>query len=557
MTLAAHEIEYKLDATDAADDINTWTSIDDDTNGLTNTPAAALTERFNSSLAGLDAGSYKFRMRAKQSEAAGSGRDLTSGWMYFNSGRSIDVPLLMVLPANAGDPVTNVPLMPTLETEDIDAKMVKDQGVRLTWSPSLGGDGDRGLSDHDDDPQTPDQNDDGQQPSDYLIHIAKAPAADAPQVLQWMSGQQFTVVINSWEHEGLDANITWYYRLFPINGNVYGVPGFEDEDVAVANVAAPDQVIDLTATGISTTQIRLSWGAPTGAGKYDVYMAHVSDETDTLGLPVTTGTGAWSAIASDITETTYTHEKLLPGDQRWYRVVAEAEGQSVPGADGAETIGQTQAAGEPGVPIGLVAEVAKDSSFTAASDRGVLLLWNQPNEAGKDPHTSYTVQRMINDGEWETLSDDTESVYTHYSDEQEPADADEQRAYRVAALSGSGAGDWSNVAYIPAKTAEPVGEDVGPATGVTTGPFNVGGVIQVNWDPAPNATGYIIYAVNVDELDDANGQIVVRAENDGAADTYNLDGLNVGDTYDIYVVATAKDMVAWPASADVQQVTAN
>ena len=92
---------------------------------------------------------------------------------------------------------------------------------------------------------------------------------------------------------------------------------------------------------------------------------------------------------------------------------------------------------------------------------------------------------------------------------------------------------------------------------MTTGPFNEGGVIQVNWDAAPNATGYIIYAVNVDELYVADGQIVVAAVNNGATDTYNLDALNVGDTYDIYVIATAKGMVAWPASTDVQQVTAN
>ena len=104
------------------------------------------------------------------------------------------------------------------------------------------------------------------------------------------------------------------------------------------------------------------------------------------------------------------------------------------------------------------------------------------------------------------------------------------------------------------RAAEP--EEVGPATGVTTGPFNAGGVIQVNWDAAPNATGYIIYAVNVDELDDPNGQIVVAPVNDAAAETFNLGGLNSGDTYDIYVVATAKEMVAWPTSTDVPQVAA-
>ena len=74
-------------------------------------------------------------------------------------------------------------------------------------------------------------------------------------------------------------------------------------------------------------------------------------------------------------------------------------------------------------------------------------------------------------------------------------------------------------------------------------------MIQVNWDAAPNATGYIIYAVNVDELDDADGQVVVAPVNDAAAETYTLEGLNSGDTYDIYVVATGKEMAVWPAAA--------
>ena len=110
------------------------------------------------------------------------------------------------------------------------------------------------------------------------------------------------------------------------------------------------------------------------------------------------------------------------------------------------------------------------------------------------------------------------------------------------------------IVTVTVEAAEP--EEVGPATGVTTGPFNEGGVIQVNWDPAPNATGYIIYAVNVDELNNPDGQIVVAPVNDAAKETYNLGGLKSGDTYDIYVVATAKEMVAWPADADVDQVEA-
>ena len=108
----------------------------------------------------------------------------------------------------------------------------------------------------------------------------------------------------------------------------------------------------------------------------------------------------------------------------------------------------------------------------------------------------------------------------------------------------------------PPEVMEP-GTELGKASNVTTGPFNEGGVVQVNWDSAPNATGYIIYAVNVDELDDPDGQIVVKAVNDAAAMTYNLEGLNVGANYDIYVVATAPAMAEWPEDADVQHVTAN
>ena len=108
----------------------------------------------------------------------------------------------------------------------------------------------------------------------------------------------------------------------------------------------------------------------------------------------------------------------------------------------------------------------------------------------------------------------------------------------------------------PSEVMEP-GTELGKASNVTTGPFNEGGVVQVNWASAPNATGYIIYAVNVDELDDPDGQIVVKAVNDAAAMTYNLEGLNVGANYDIYVVATAPAMAEWPEDADVQHVTAN
>ena len=72
-------------------------------------------------------------------------------------------------------------------------------------------------------------------------------------------------------------------------------------------------------------------------------------------------------------------------------------------------------------------------------------------------------------------------------------------------------------------------------TDVITG-FNRGGALQVSWTKAANASGYIIIAINVN---DVNNDVVAVVLNDGDLDTRNISGLTPGATYDIYVAATA------------------
>ena len=72
-------------------------------------------------------------------------------------------------------------------------------------------------------------------------------------------------------------------------------------------------------------------------------------------------------------------------------------------------------------------------------------------------------------------------------------------------------------------------------TDVITG-FNRGGALQVSWTKAANASGYIIIAINVN---DVNRDVVAVVLNDGDLDTQNISGLTPGATYDIYVAATA------------------
>jgi hypothetical protein len=77
--------------------------------------------------------------------------------------------------------------------------------------------------------------------------------------------------------------------------------------------------------------------------------------------------------------------------------------------------------------------------------------------------------------------------------------------------------------------------ELGTVTDVITG-FNRGGALQVSWTKAANASGYIIIAININ---DVNGDIVTDVTNSGDDENWNIRGLTRGATYDIYVAATA------------------
>ena len=80
----------------------------------------------------------------------------------------------------------------------------------------------------------------------------------------------------------------------------------------------------------------------------------------------------------------------------------------------------------------------------------------------------------------------------------------------------------------------PMMDELGTPTGVVFG-FNEGGALQVSWTKAANAAGYIIIAVNTN---DVNNDVVVAITNDGDDETQNISGLTRGATYQVYVAAT-------------------
>ena len=108
--------------------------------------------------------------------------------------------------------------------------------------------------------------------------------------------------------------------------------------------------------------------------------------------------------------------------------------------------------------------------------------------------------------------------------------------YRVAAMNAEGMGDYSDgMAMATTMMATTMMDELGTAMGVVFG-VNRGGSLHVSWTKAANASGYIIIAINVN---DVNGDVVSAPLNDGDLETWNIGGLTRGATYDIYVAATA------------------
>ena len=308
-----------------------------------------------------------------------------------------------------------------------------------------------------------------------------------------------------------------HYRIFAWNGGVLGpASGTGEAQLITANVAAPGPVRNLRAVANGPTQIDLSWDEPSDLGnapikRYNIHAIMTGTDGTYPAWPAVdagTDTGTSDAAAGttvifhteDGDTTTFSHTKLKAGQTWRYRVLAVNETAADPPVEQVVATGfvyktsTTDQESMPEAPEGLTAEDAKDSSNQAAQDRGVLLQWNAPNPPDGATLAGYQVDRKVGDGDWETLAADTGSLFTDYTDEDEPA-ADELRAYRVRALSDGGVeGVWSDTVYYPHALAMH-----GPA--VLTAPSDVTAtdatadpgeyIIEVTWVNGENAESHI------------------------------------------------------------------
>ena len=188
---------------------------------------------------------------------------------------------------------------------------------------------------------------------------------------------------------------------------------------------APGKPTGLTATASGSTQIDLTWTAPTDTGGSAItgYKIEVSTDGST-----------WTDRVADTGNdgTSYSHTGLAGGDTRHYRVSAiNAAGTSDP-SDAVST--NTDAPTAPGKPTGLTA--------TASGSTQIDLTWTAPASDGGSAITGYKIEVSTDGSTWTDRVADTGNDGTSYS--HTGLAGGDTRHYRVSAINAAGTSEPSD-----------------------------------------------------------------------------------------------------------------
>ena len=320
-------------------------------------------------------------------------------------------------------------------------------------------------------------------------------------------------------------------------------PNFDDDEDMVSVVVESD--LDVRVTGLDTTG-KVMLDEETGEATFSVFKPASAMHGDTVSIGIFVGDEL-----QDEATVAFGEPSMVPGMPM--NVMAEATSDTEitvswesPAADGGSAVTgyvlqrktgmmdfMTIAASSAEVwwntldcPM-MNAEIPDDATPAPPADDTDMTSPYCAMYAGLSAEATTVVDGVFAD-EYDTISG------TSYSDMGLMAET--TYYYRVSAINSAGKGEYSDgMAMATTMMATTMIDELGTVTDVITG-FNRGGALQVSWTKAANASGYIIIAINVN---DVNNDVVAVVLNDGDLDTRNISGLTPGATYDIYVAATA------------------
>ena len=226
---------------------------------------------------------------------------------------------------------------------------------------------------------------------------------------------------------------TRHYRVAAVN--LAGFGAWSNTARATTDATLPTVPRRLRAEAAGTSQITLSWQAPSddGGARITGYRIEVSAD----------GGRSWEDLVANTrtAATLYTHSGLAPASTRHYRVSAI---NRIGVGDASRVAGSTTDATVPDAPTGLVANDVTPTQID--------LFWIAPAYNGGAPITGYRIEVSEDAAVWADLVTNTESAVTAFSH----ADLlpGSTRHYRVSAINRAGTGAAS--ASASAATDDPV-----------------------------------------------------------------------------------------------------
>ena len=319
--------------------------------------------------------------------------------------------------------------------------------------------------------------------------------------------------ITTYTHINLVTGKTYIYRVSAINSNGTGSPSPEvlatptSSSVPPKNIA-PNPPQSITASVYSSTQVNLSWSAPTSNGGPAVTGYKIQYMLDT-------GNFTNLVLNSGTSFTAYSHTGLQVGHTYSYRIFAiNSVGTS--NSSNTATATTVQVTTVPGSPT----LSANPSSATSVS-----LSWIPPSSDGGSAITGYKIEYNNGTSQYSILVANTGNTQTSYL--HKGLTAGKIYTYRVTAINAIGLGNPSNVASAqPKETTTP-----SITTAVAISPTSA----SISWVSPSQTYGQMINGYRIDQI--INGNFIEIDNVAGTLTTFTIPNLTTGKTYTFAVTA--------------------
>ena len=320
---------------------------------------------------------------------------------------------------------------------------------------------------------------------------------------------------------GLANGQTYFYKVTAVN-SVGESPASNEANVTPPGYTVSAPPTGLTATTVSSSEIDLSWSAPTNTGGSAItgYVIERSLDSGTSWSSIQSNTGSTSTVYSDTplpSSSTYT-----------YRVHAiNSVGDSPPSNTATAT---TRCGAVPQPPTNLVAATASSSQIN--------LRWIAPSNNGDCSWiTGYTVYRTLSSGTWSSTDITAVGNVTAYTDTGLASNT--TYSYQVTAENSAvnpGESQKSDIAYATTSSSATTTVPQPPtnlvASTVSSSQTNLSWTAPAN-NGGSTITGYMIERSN----NTGSTWSTVSSNTGSAATTYSDSGLAPSTTYTYRVSA--------------------